>query len=1152
MPRWLTAVLAVLLVGVLPALAAPAERRLLAKYQSTDPTNPVPVARMAASANIKLAIGLPLRNEADLDELLRQIYDPQSTNYHHFIGPQEFTDRFGPSEADYEAVAAFARANGLTVTRRHPNRVVLDVSGSVSNIEQMFQVKLQTYRHPTEPRNYYAPDTAPSLPANLPVADVWGLSDFGRPHPMVERVDVSKITPANYNGTGQFGEYQGADFRHAYVPGSNLAGSGQTAAVAEFDGYYPADITNYENRIGYTNVPLQNVYVDDVSGIPGYGGVTNAVIEVSLDIELIIAMAPALSNLMVYEGNSPYDVFSQIVNDDVAKQISCSWFFSRGPEYDWEGPGSTLDSLLKQMGVQGQSFFEASGDDDAYTGAGSLSSVTGPVPVDSVYVTSVGGTSLSMNGSGGSWASETVWNVGNGNGSGGGISPNYKIPTWQKNVSMAANSGSTKDRNIPDVALTADAISVLADNGQTVSIGGTSCAAPLWAGFCALINQQAAAVNATNVVGFLNPALYAISTGPAYAACFHDITTGNNIGNNTAGLYNAVTGYDLCTGLGTPAGTNLINLLAPPLAPCVVLPPASQTVINGSRFTLTAVGAGQAPLSYSWLFNGTNLAAGTNFSGLSSNILSIASVTTNNAGNYSVVITNSYGAVTSSVAALTIAFAPSISVVFTNEVIHAGANVSFSVSATGTAPLTYSWLKNGVLLPNQTGVSGATSSQLTLLSVTTNSSATYSAVVANGYGTVTNAVAAVTVVQPPVITTPLAGQTIECSSNATFTVTAIGTAPLAYLWTFDGSVVQGASGPSLTFTNVHLPDHTVAVLITNLYGVTADTVSLNVQDTQPPVIALNGPNPLYVELGTAFVDPGATAVDACAGVVPVVVSGTVITNTLSTNELVYSASDGDGNTSTATRVVIVQDTIPPVIQWSFTNLVLAAGPDCDASMIDVTGTNYIIATDAGGPPVITQSPTTNDVLSIGTNVVILTATDIAGNTSYSTNEIVVEDESPPVIFGGPQSETNSLGDTVTFALTATACTPVCYQWSLNGTNLTDQTNSILTLADVAPANAGIYAVVATAAGGSSTSAPAVLTINVPLQLTAAEYSDAGMVLNLTGPPDDTFIVQMTTDLTLPDGWQSLGTNTFDDNGSAQFIDSSATDPQRFYRILLDQ
>ena len=116
-------------------------------------------------------------------------------------------------------------------------------------------------------------------------------------------------------------------------------------------------------------------------------------------------------------------------------------------------------------------------------------------------------------------------------------------------------------RNIPDVSMVAADVVVVWNHGVTSLYGGTSAAAPLWAGFAALANQQAAMVGSPPV-GFLNPAIYAIGTGPNYNLCFHDITTGNN-GWNQGAVFYAVSGYDLCTGWGSPAGVNLINALAP-------------------------------------------------------------------------------------------------------------------------------------------------------------------------------------------------------------------------------------------------------------------------------------------------------------------------------------------------------------------------------------------------------------------------------------------------------------------------------------------------------------------------------------------------------------------------------------------------------------
>ncbi len=226
------------------------------------------------------------------------------------------------------------------------------------------------------------------------------------------------------------------------------------------------------------------------------------------------------------------------------------------------------------MAAQGQTFFAASGDYDAYTGLI-------PFPDDSPYITEVGGTTLTTTGPGGAFVSETVWNWGNGIGSAGGISTQYPIPAWQTNVSMTANHGSTTHHNIPDVALTADNVYVRADGGN-LDVGGTSCASPLWAGFTALVNQQAASQGAAPV-GFLNPVVYTLGLGSRYATSFHDTITGNNTSGKSPVNFNAVAGYDLCTGWGTPAGINLINaLLSANLSPLLTVVGTTVTGGNGN------------------------------------------------------------------------------------------------------------------------------------------------------------------------------------------------------------------------------------------------------------------------------------------------------------------------------------------------------------------------------------------------------------------------------------------------------------------------------------------------------------------------------------------------------------------------------------------
>jgi hypothetical protein len=380
---------------------------------------------------------------------------------------------------------------------------------------------------------------------------VSGLDDYALPHPQSLRVmPMANPTNAVPNaGSGPGGTYRGNDFRAAYLPGVTLDGTGQTVGLLEFDGYYPNDIATYVSQSGLTNVPLQNVLLDGFSGAAGGDN-----IEVALDIEVAIAMAPALTRIVVFEAPNNTAYFNDILNAMAAsnsiKQFGCSWGYSGTPN-------ATMDQIFQQMSAQGQSFFDAAGDSDAYTGS------TG-VPNDDPNITIVGGTTLSTTGPGGSWVSETVWNSGGGQGGSGGISTYYSIPSWQTNISMTTNQGSTTMRNIPDVALIADQVWVVRDNGVSSGhVVGTSIAAPLWAAMVALANQLAAASGKPSM-GFINPAIYAIGKSANYASDIHDINTGDNFWSSSPTNFPAVPGFDLCTGWGTPAGQNLINDLVSP------------------------------------------------------------------------------------------------------------------------------------------------------------------------------------------------------------------------------------------------------------------------------------------------------------------------------------------------------------------------------------------------------------------------------------------------------------------------------------------------------------------------------------------------------------------------------------------------------------
>jgi hypothetical protein len=532
-----------------------AERQIFKGHVPKDLPALTAIGRLDKSQRLNLALGLPLRNKSTLIKLIAALCDPANPQFRQYLTPDQFAAMFGPTEVDYAGLIDFAKANGLNVTFRHPNRLLLDVNASVENIEKAFHVQMKLYQHPTESRTFYAPDLEPSVDAKLPLIFIGGFNNFDVPHPM--NLKASLNAHPN-NGSSPNGSFMGNDFRNAYAPGVTLSGAGQTVALVQFDGFYQNDITAYEALAGLPNVPLQTILLDGYDGVPS---TTAGNVEVSLDIEMLISMAPGLSKIILYEGGPggiPADILSQIANDNVAKQISSSW--------TWQPYDPNSEAIFLQFAAQGQTCFNATGDGDAFVGA-----IT-QTPSDNPYITQVGGTSLTMSDSGEGYITETVWNRGGGIGSSGGTSTAYGIPAWQQIIDMSANSGSTKMRNVPDVSMVADYVYVIHGNGSSGSFGGTSCAAPLWAGFTALMNQQAIAAGRPPI-GFINPAIYQLATNSNYANCFHDITIGDNTSSASPAHFYATTGYDLCTGLGSPVGSNLVNAIAgPPVFAPLILP----------------------------------------------------------------------------------------------------------------------------------------------------------------------------------------------------------------------------------------------------------------------------------------------------------------------------------------------------------------------------------------------------------------------------------------------------------------------------------------------------------------------------------------------------------------------------------------------------
>ncbi len=496
------------------------------------------VQHLQSDQTLHIVLGLPLRNQDRLNAFLENLYNPASPNYGQYLTGAQFTEMFGPTQADYDAVLRFAQENGFVVSGVAPNRLIVEADASVASIEKAFHVSMNVYQHPTENRTFYAPDREPTANLATRLWNINGLDNYSIPRPNVRQ----STNTANANtGSAPGGFFLGSDLRKAYYGSTGtLTGAGQNIGLLEYVGYNPADITKYFTTYG---PPLTATVVPISTDGSAATCTTCNDSEQALDIQYTISMAPGISQCLVYVGNTDQSMLNRMVTDNTAKSLSCSWSWRPAdPQID--------DPIFMQMAAQGQTFAAASGDSGSWDAADLFN-----WPQESANVLSVGGTHLVTTGPGGAWVSETGWAD-----SGGGISPDkIPLPSWQRNkkVITAANGASKKYRNGPDVAMEGDFQNYICSNGIcNGGWGGTSFAAPEWAGFIALANQQAVS-HGHPTLGFINPAVYTVGEGAAYATNFHDILTGSN------GGFSCVAKFDLVTGWGSPTGPAWINTFAP-------------------------------------------------------------------------------------------------------------------------------------------------------------------------------------------------------------------------------------------------------------------------------------------------------------------------------------------------------------------------------------------------------------------------------------------------------------------------------------------------------------------------------------------------------------------------------------------------------------
>jgi kumamolisin len=447
----------------------------------------------------------------------------------------EFGQHCGAEPADLDSLRAFARQHGLREVGADLTRRVLHLSGAPQALERAFAVTLGRYQFSDGRGPFVGSAHAPTLPPEA-------IAVLGLDRRPVARAHSRrpKSTPSVTYTPIQLGKL------YDFPAGTD--GGGETIAIIELGGgFSSADLAQYFKSLGIAKPPT--VTAAGVAGGANQPG-GDADGEVMLDIEVSGALAPGANIVVYFAPNTDqgfYEAISQAAHDAAHKPavMSISW---GGPEDGWTGPArDAMQSALEDAAALGVTVTVAAGD----SGSGDGASDAQPhvdFPASSPYALACGGTKLIA--SAGRIVSEVVWNETSADegATGGGVSVVFALPAWQQGSAVPQAPNGSAGRGVPDVAGNADPLTgyqVLVD-GQAQVIGGTSAVAPLWAALVARCNQKLAAP-----LGDVHAALYRIGE-----QAFRDITQGNN------GAYAARTGWDACTGLGSPRGETLLTALA--------------------------------------------------------------------------------------------------------------------------------------------------------------------------------------------------------------------------------------------------------------------------------------------------------------------------------------------------------------------------------------------------------------------------------------------------------------------------------------------------------------------------------------------------------------------------------------------------------------
>lgn len=600
-------------VAAAPVLFAQAARHILPGHLRPGVTTANDRGRISAARSLRhvtLTLERSPTQEADLQALLARQQDPSSPDFHKWLTPEQFADRFGLPQSDVDQITSWLRSQNLTVDSVDRGRTAISFSGNVRNVEQALQVEIHNYEINGE--THFSNTADPSTPAAIGnfVASIRGLDDFRMKPRSVRRPAAPQ---PNYTSVTTGAHYLAPDdiatiYDVQPLYNSGITGKGQKIAVV---GQTQINVSDIQQFRSYFNLPPNDPTMLLVPGSTD-PGISNAdLAEADLDVEWSGAMARDAEIVYVYAYNVQ-DALDYVINNQIAPVVSMSYGLCE-PLSSFTGLES-LRKLAETASSYGISWIAASGDsgaNDCYGMSRAPAGASVDAPASVPLVTGVGGTTLTE-GSGNYWSSansgnhasalsyipESVWNDDVNDATGGGASIHFTKPSWQTGAGVPADGM----RDVPDVAMPASPNhdGYMVYTGGVLSVyGGTSLGAPIVAGVAGLVNQYAVAngYQAAPGQGSLNPRLYSLAvTAPA---AFHDVTAGNNI---TAACpqstcakvgFTAGPGYDQATGLGTLDVFNLVTAwpstgVVVKLSVSVALTPSLSSLSSTDSTTLTA------------------------------------------------------------------------------------------------------------------------------------------------------------------------------------------------------------------------------------------------------------------------------------------------------------------------------------------------------------------------------------------------------------------------------------------------------------------------------------------------------------------------------------------------------------------------------------